>query len=56
MSMIVCPQCNGIKYTVAGYADETNAPNSTTFTAPTQQLPYVCNVCLGNGYFTGSMA
>ena len=51
--MILCPQCNGYKSTLPDN-QEVNAPNSTTFTAPTQVPLNPCNYCQGVGYFTGA--
>ena len=52
--MIVCPQCGGYKSVLPDNL-EVNAPNSTAFTAPTQQPLILCNFCNGNGYYSGSM-
>ena len=52
--MMVCPQCQGIKYTIKGNDTIQTYLGSNVFTAPKQDLPYLCNYCLGVGYFTGA--
>jgi hypothetical protein len=51
--MIICPQCNGYKSTIF-VQESLNAPNSMTFTAPTQTPLNVCNFCQGTGINTGA--
>jgi len=51
--MIVCPQCHGNGVT-KNDNQPLNVPNSMTFTAQTRIPEVQCNVCLGNGYFSGS--
>jgi len=52
----ICPQCNGSGITKPINECLNAYPNGVAFTAQTQMPESVCNYCLGNGYFTGSMA
>lgn len=45
--MMVCTECNGKGYLQNN--EPLNAPNSGTFTAPTQVAETVCPSCLGAG-------
>ena len=51
--MQVCFQCNGIKYVIENNNQSIQTYlGSNVFTAPTQNTPAVCNVCLGTGINT----
>jgi len=50
----LCFQCHGYGKTIP-VNQALNKPNAVTFTDPTTVIESVCNVCLGNGYFAGSM-